>query len=383
MAENQFTMGVEEEFQIIDPHTRELRSFITQLLEATTELDDVELQPELHQSVVEVTTGICKNIQEVRRDIISNRLKAARIAERVGVRIGAASTHPFSRWQDQKIHDKERYNQSVEVMQDIARANLIFGLHVHIGIPDRDLAIQVFNSARYFLPHFLALSTSSPFLDGRLTGIESTRTMIFKRLPRTGIPERFFSYREYEDFVATLVRTGCIDDARRIWWDLRPHPFFQTLEFRVCDLPSLVEDSVAIAALVQAVVAKLVWLQQRNLSFNMYRLEMLSENKWRAARYGVHGKLIDWGRNEEVPFAELIEEILEFVDDVVDDLGSRKELEGVRRIAETGTSADRQRDIYEKTGNILDVVDLILEETMRGVSPEAAEEARLAAAAVS
>jgi carboxylate-amine ligase len=227
------------------------------------------------------------------------------------------------------------------------------------------------------------LSTSSPFLDGRLTGIESTRTMIFKRLPRTGIPERFFSYREYEDFVATLVRTGCIDDARRIWWDLRPHPFFQTLEFRVCDLPSLVEDSVAIAALVQAVVAKLVWLQQRNLSFNMYRLEMLSENKWRAARYGVHGKLIDWGRNEEVPFAELIEEILEFVDDVVDDLGSRKELEGVRRIAETGTSADRQRDIYEKTGNILDVVDLILEETMRGVSPEAAEEARLAAAAVS
>ncbi|MFZ4579676.1 MAG: carboxylate-amine ligase [Myxococcota bacterium] len=383
MAENQFTMGVEEEFQIIDPHTRELRSFITQLLEATTELDDVELQPELHQSVVEVTTGICKNIQEVRRDIISNRLKAARIAERVGVRIGAASTHPFSRWQDQKIHDKERYNQSVEVMQDIARANLIFGLHVHIGIPDRDLAIQVFNSARYFLPHFLALSTSSPFLDGRLTGIESTRTMIFKRLPRTGIPERFFSYREYEDFVATLVRTGCIDDARRIWWDLRPHPFFQTLEFRVCDLPSLVEDSVAIAALVQAVVAKLVWLQERNLSFNMYRLEMLSENKWRAARYGVHGKLIDWGRNEEVPFAELIEEILEFVDDVVDDLGSRKELEGIRRIAETGTSADRQRDIYEKTGNILDVVDLILEETMRGVSPEAAEEARLAAAAVS
>jgi carboxylate-amine ligase len=383
MAENQFTMGVEEEFQIIDPHTRELRSFITQLLEATTELDDVELQPELHQSVVEVTTGICKNIQEVRRDILTNRLKAARIAERVGVRIGAASTHPFSRWQDQKIHDKERYNQSVEVMQDIARANLIFGLHVHIGIPDRDLAIQVFNSARYFLPHFLALSTSSPFLDGRLTGIESTRTMIFKRLPRTGIPERFFSYREYEDFVATLVRTGCIDDARRIWWDLRPHPFFQTLEFRVCDLPSLVEDSVAIAALVQAVVAKLVWLQERNLSFNMYRLEMLSENKWRAARYGVHGKLIDWGRNEEVPFAELIEEILEFVDDVVDDLGSRKELEGIRRIAETGTSADRQRDIYEKTGNILDVVDLILEETMRGVSPEAAEEARLAAAAVS
>ena len=145
MAENQFTMGVEEEFQIIDPHTRELRSFITQLLEATTELDDVELQPELHQSVVEVTTGICKNIQEVRRDILTNRLKAARIAERVGVRIGAASTHPFSRWQDQKIHDKERYNQSVEVMQDIARANLIFGLHVHIGIPDRDLAIQVFN----------------------------------------------------------------------------------------------------------------------------------------------------------------------------------------------------------------------------------------------
>lgn len=362
-----FTLGVEEEFQIIDPETRELKSLITQLIEAHTPLDEITLQPELHQSVVEVATGICEDIQEVRRDVVKNRKTAAAIAGRVGMRIGAASTHPFSRWEDQKISDKSRYLQLVEDMQDVARGNLIFGMHVHVGIEDREEAIQVHNQARYFLPHLLALSSSSPFFNGRQTGLQSTRTLLFRRLPRTGIPERFRSYSEFEAFVATLVNTGCMDDGRRIWWDLRPHAVYSTLEFRVCDLPPLVDDVVAIAALVQALVAKLTWLHRNNMSFKMHPRPMIDENKWRAARYGVHGKLIDWGRKEAVDFGLLAEEFLAFVDDVVDDLGSRKELEGISAIIQRGTSADRQLKVFEETGDLKAVVDQILAETMIGV----------------
>ncbi len=364
----EFTLGVEEEFQIIDPATRELKSLITQLVEANTPLDEIELQPELHQSVVEVATGICANVQDVRREVVRNRRQAARIAERVGVRIGAASTHPFSMWEDQQISAKERYVQSVEEMQDLARGNLIFGLHVHVGIEDRDLAIAVYNSARYFLPHLLALSCSSPFFNGRRTGLRSTRTLIFKRLPRTGIPERFRSYAEFESFIGTLVKTRCIDDGRRVWWDIRPHPTYSTLEFRICDLPTLVEDTVTLAAAVQAIAAKLAWLHRKNLTFNLHRVGMMDENKWRAARYGVRGKLIDWGKSEEVPFIQLAEELIDFCEEVVDDLGSRKELEGIIRIANNGTSADRQLEAYERSGGDLRaVVDHILDETMKGI----------------
>ncbi len=370
MAEN-FTLGVEEEFQIIDPQTRELKSLITQLIESSTPLDEITLQPELHQSVVEVATGICADIHAVRRDVIKNRRQAAKIADRVGVKIAAASTHPFAQWEEQPISNKERYVQSVQEMQDAARGNLIFGLHVHVGIEDKDLAIDVYNQARYFLPHLLALSTSSPFWGGRKTGLCSTRTLIFKRLPRTGIPERFFSYAEFESFIDTLVRTGCIDNGRRVWWDIRPHPTYSTLEFRICDLPPLAEDVIALAAMIQAICAKLVWLRKRNLSFNPYRTAMLEENKWRAARYGVRGNLIDWGKKTEVPFIHLAEELVEFVQEVVDDLGSRKEVEDILRIVKEGTSADRQIEAYEKSGNDLTaVVDLILEETMRGVNVE-------------
>lgn len=360
----EFTMGVEEEFQIIDPESRELKSLISQLIEAHTPMDEVALQPELHQSVVEVATGICESVAEVRRDVIKNRKAAHEIAARVGVRIAAASTHPFSQWETQEISNKERYVQSVDEMQDAARGNLIFGLHVHVGIEDREMAIDIYNQARYFLPHLLAMSCSSPFFNGRKTGLHSSRTLIFKRLPRTGIPERFYSYGEFESFLNTLVRTGCIDNGRRVWWDLRPHPTYSTLEFRICDLPPLVKDTVAIAALVQALVAKLVWLRKRNLSFNIYRSAMVEENKWRAARYGVHGKLIDWGKKVEVPFTQLAEELVEFVWEMTDDLGSRKEVEDSMRIVREGTSADRQLAVYAKTGSLLSVVDLLLEETL-------------------
>ncbi len=368
MPDREFTLGIEEEYQIVDPETRELSSLISQLMEARTPIDEVELQKELHQSVVEVATGVCGDVHEARRDVIKNRRAAAAIAGRIGMRIAAASTHPISLWQDQNISEDLRYHEIVDDLQDVARANLIFGMHVHVCVPDREEAIAVYNSARYFLPHLLALSTSSPFFNGRGTGLRSTRTLIFKRLPRTGIPTRFETYADYEHYIQTLVKTGCIDNARRIWWDIRPHPTFSTLEFRICDLPTRVDDVIAIAALVQAIVAKLTKLRRQNLSFQMHREGFMDENKWRAARYGVKGTLIDFGKQTQHAFGQLMDEMLDFVDDVVDDLDSRDALEGIRRICREGTSADRQLKVYEETGDMKRVVDDILDQTMLGVA---------------
>ena len=365
----EFTLGVEEEFQIVDPQSRELRNVISQLLDASTPLDEIELQKELHQSMVEVATGICANVQEARRDVIKNRKQAAAVAQRVGMKIAAASTHPFSKWQEQTISEDERYHDIVGELQDVARANLIFGMHVHVGIPDQEEAMAVFAQARYFLPHFLALSTSSPFFGGRMTGLKSTRTFIFKRFPRTGIPEPFPSYREFERFVDGLVKTGCIDDGRRIWWDLRPSVRFNTVEFRICDVPTRVRDVVALTAVIQGVVAKLVWLHRRNLSFRTHAVAYMDENKWRAARYGVRGKLIDFGAQKQVEVRKLVDQLIAFVGDIAKDLGSEKEIDDLRLIAEEGTSADRQIQRYEESGGDLKaVVDLILDETMEHVS---------------
>ncbi|TVQ97873.1 MAG: carboxylate-amine ligase [Deltaproteobacteria bacterium] len=364
----EFTLGIEEEYQIIDPVTRELRSGIDDLMGERNDDDEVTLQVELHKSVVEVATGICADIQQARQEVLANRRRAARIAERVGLRIAAAATHPIARWQDQDLSIGPTYDRLVNDLQDVARANLIFGLHVHVGIPDRDEAIAIFNSARYFLPHVLALSTSSPFFEGRRSGLKSMRSLIFERLPRTGIPERFSSYREFETFVALLVKTGCIDSGKRIWWDLRPHPSFSTLEFRVCDLPTRADDVIAIAALLQALVARLARVHRGNMAWNDHRSALLRENKWRALRYGLEGHLIDFGRQSEVPFADLVEELLELVDDVVDELGTRAEMDHIRRIVAEGTSADHQLRIFEESGGNLEaVVDWLIEETMVGV----------------
>lgn len=365
----EFTIGIEEEYQIIDPKTRELKSLISQMIQAQTDLEQIDLQSELHQSVVEVATGICETTEEARANVIKDRKAAADVADRIGASIAAASTHPFSRWQDQTISSDARYTNLVNDLQDMARANLIFGMHVHVGVPDHEEAIQIFNQARYFLPHLLALSTSSPFFNGRRTGLKSYRAMVFRRMPRTGIPDRFESYGEFERFVEGLVKTNCIDDGRRIWWDIRPHPSYSTLEFRICDLPTTVDEVVAIAGIIQAIVAKLAKLYRSNLSFGVHRTAVMNENKWRAARYGVGGKLVDFGKQREVPFSDLIEELLLFVDDVVDDLGSREDLQTLRRICREGTSADRQLARFEASGESLEaVVDLILEETMQGVA---------------
>ncbi len=364
----EFTLGIEEEFQIVDPNTRELRSRVAEILDEGMMLLGEQLKPEMHQSMVEVGTGVCRNIQEARADVVRLRRTVATLAHKKDLRIVAASTHPFSHWKDQEITPNERYFQLIEEMQQLARALSIYGLHVHVGIENRDDAIHIMNAARYFLPHILALTTSSPFWIGRNTGLKSYRSEVFKQFPRTGIPDYFGSSSEFDNYVKLLVKTGCIDNGKKIWWDLRPHPIFPTLEFRICDLPAKVDEVIAIAALFQAVVAKLYKLLRQNMGFRLYRRMLIEENKWRAVRYGLDGKLLDLGKQAEVPVRSLILELLEFVDDVVDDLGSRSELEYVHTILREGTSADRQLRIFQETnGDLHAVVDNLIAETLQGV----------------
>ena len=257
-------------------------------------------------------------------------------------------------------------------MQLVARANLIFGLHVHIGIEDREAQIHIMNAARYFLPHILALSTNSPFWLGDQTGLRSYRCKVFDKFPRTNIPDYFPNYGEYERFIDLLIKTGCIDNAKKIWWDLRPHPSFPTLEFRICDLPMRVDETIALAALIQATVVFLWKLHDSNQGFRLYRRLLIMENKWRAVRYGIHGKLIDFGRRVEVPFRELMDEYLELIDPVLDELGSRKEIDHIRHILEHGTGADRQLQVWNDTGDLKAVVDYIIQETQAGLFEPAA-----------
>jgi carboxylate-amine ligase len=363
----QFTLGIEEEFQIVDPQTRELRSHVSEMLEEGRMLLGEQIKPEMIQSQIEVGTGICKNIQEARADISRLRSIISTLARKSGLEIVAASTHPISHWSEQKIFDDERYELLIQELQTVARSLLIFGLHVHVGIEDKERAIHIMNAARYFLPHVLALSTSSPFWMGHNTGLKSYRSEIFKQFPRTDIPDHFDSYAAFERYISLLVKTGCIDNGKKIWWDVRPHPFFPTLEFRVCDIPTRVDDTIAIAALFQAIVAKLNRLIDKNLGFRLYRRMLVQENKWRAVRYGLDGKMIDFGKQKEVPVRDLIMELLEFVDDVLDDLGSRKEVEHVHTILQRGTSADEQLQVYRETGDLKAVVDRLIQRTMENV----------------
>jgi carboxylate-amine ligase len=360
---HQFTIGVEEEFQIVDPDTWELRSHVSQLIASSTPSLGDQIKSELHQSIVEVGTRICQDVGELRTDMNRIREQLSAAAERVGLRVAAAATHPFSDWKDQVISPGERYEHIVEELQQLARSLLIFGLHVHVAVPDRATAIDLMNAARYFLPHLLALSTSSPFWMGRDTGLKSYRTAVFRRFPRTGVPDHFGSWGDYESYIKLLLDLNCIDDAKKIWWDVRPHPTFGTLEFRVCDVPTRVDESIALAALTQAIVVKLHRLYTKNMGFRLYRRALIDENKWRASRWGIDGKLIDFGKRKEVPMRDLAEELIEFVDDVVDDLGSREEVAYVRTILRDGTSADRQLAVYKRTGDLKAVVQHLVEET--------------------
>jgi carboxylate-amine ligase len=367
------TIGIEEEYQTIDPNTRDLRSHIdSEIIAKGKMLLKEAVKAEMHQSVVEVGTGICKDIQEASRELKALRSQIVNLAKQNDLQLASAATHPFADWRKQDIYPDERYHIIVEDLKMVARANLIFGLHVHIGVEDRETSIHLMNAARYFLPHILALSTNSPFWQGMDTGLKSYRCKVFDKFPRTNIPDYFPSYGEYDSFVNLLVKTNCIDNAKKIWWDIRPHPNFPTLEFRICDVPMRADETIAIAALIQATIAKLYKLHAANQGFRLYRRALIMENKWRAARYGIDGKLIDFGKQREVPLRDLIYEYLEFVDEVVDELGSRREIEYIHRILENGSGADRQLRIFQETGDLTKVMDYIVYETSAGLAGEQA-----------
>ncbi|HTU80571.1 MAG TPA: carboxylate-amine ligase [Candidatus Acidoferrales bacterium] len=366
-ARPSFTLGIEEEFQVVDPETRELRSHLHEMFaQGELRLRD-QIKREMHQSVVEVGTNVCADIAEARREVTKLRTEIIRLARANNLRVAAAGTHPFTHWSAVAITDHERYAKLIKDLQMVARANLIFGLHVHVAIEDPDTRIHVMNAARYFLPHVFALSVNSPFWCGDDTGWKSYRAKVFERFPRTGIPDYFGSGAEFDEFVRTLVVTGCIDDGKKIWWDVRPHPYFPTLEYRICDVPMRIDETICFAALFQAVTFKLWRLFSRNQGWRLYRRSLIAENKQRAARWGLDGKLIDLGKRTEVATQDLFAELLEFVDDVVDELGSRNEVHYVNEIFRRRTGADRQLEVYERTGSLPAVVDYIVSETEHGV----------------
>ncbi len=362
-----FTLGVEEEYMVIDPESRELKSHQQKIVTEGQKVIKDKVKAEMHQAVVEVGTDICQNVDEAFADVGTLRKTISQIAGDLGLWVGAAGTHPFSHWQSQLITEHVRYNEIVNELQEAARSNLIFGLHVHVGMETRDMANHIANSTRYFLPHIYALSTNSPFWEGRTTGYKSFRTKVFDKFPRTGIPESFESIEAYDNFVKMLVKTNCIDNAKKIWWDLRVHPFFNTVEFRICDVPMTVPETIAIAALFQGICAKIYKLRLQNMNYIQYSRALINENKWRASRYGIDGRLIDFGKEEEVNTRVLIYELLDFIDDVIDPLGSRHAVSYVNKMLEHGTGADRQLKVFEQSNNLVNVVDYIHDQFLAGL----------------
>ena len=362
------TIGIEEEYQIVDPETRELRSYITQIIEEGKLILREQVKPEMHQAMVEVGSSVCQTPAELRTELVRLRSAIIGLANKNGLKIVAAGTHPFSSWMTQEITPQERYMGVKQDMQELAKRLLIFGTHVHVGIEDREFLIDTMNVMRYLLPHILCLSTSSPFWMGRTTGLKSYRSIIFRNFPRSGIPRVFQSYEDYNYLVETLVRTNTIPNASKIWWDVRPNSSYPTIEFRICDVCTRVDEAICIAAIFQAIVAKLWKLRRDNLTFRVYPHDLIEENKWRAVRYGLDGKLIDFGKQEERPARELIREMIEwFIGDVIDELGSRKEVEYAYRILQEGSSADRQLATLQQTGDMKAVVDQLIRETSEGL----------------
>jgi len=362
------TIGIEEEYQIIDPATGELKSYITQMLEDGKLTLREQVKAEMHQSMVEVGTEVCKTPAEARLELIKLRRTIMELAGRNGLAIASAGTHPFSNWEEQEITPFERYIGVKQDMQDLAQQLLIFGTHVHVCIEDREFLIDAMNVARYFLPHVLCLTSSSPFWMGRNTGLKSYRSIIFRHFPRSGIPPRFQSWAELDAMVETMVKTRCIPDGSKLWYDVRPNWRYPTLEFRICDVCTRLDEAICIAAIFQGIIAKLWKLRRDNITFRVYPTELIEENKWRAVRYGLDGKLLDLGKQTEVPARELIHELIDwFLRDVIDELGIRQEVMYAYKIMEGGSSADRQIKVFEKTGDLKEVVKSLIEETKEGV----------------
>jgi carboxylate-amine ligase len=364
-----FTVGIEEEFQMVDRQTGQLSPHIQTILEKGHAIFGELIKPEMLQSTVEINSDILPDIPTARQEMRALRAELARLVSEEGLALVSAGTHPTALWQHELRSPYERYSQLEQELQDVARSVLIFGLHVHIGIESHELAVELMNQLRTWLPHLLAISTNSPCWAGRLTGLKSYRSVVWKPFPRSGVPEVFSSASDFDSYVQALVKTGCIDNGKKIWWDIRPHPFFSTIEFRICDMPATFDDTIAIAALCQALVARLAWLHRKGLRTPTLSSHYIEENKWRVMHYGLDADVIDFVQGRRLSMRESIGELLDFVDEVIVDLGSRHEIDYLRRLLEDprGTGADRQIALYEQTGRMDAVIQLLMQQTMEGI----------------
>ncbi|MBT5050188.1 MAG: carboxylate-amine ligase [Rhodospirillaceae bacterium] len=372
--EPSFSIGVEEEYLLVDCATRDLVSDPPQAMldECVAQLG-TQVTPEFMRAQIEVGTKVCASIAEVRADLKRLRRTLSEIAGRYGCAPIAASTHPFANWQSQKHTDKERYNALAEDMQVVVRRLLTCGMHVHVGIEDDDLRIELLNQLPYFLPHLLMLSTSSPFWGGEDTGLKSYRLSVFDELPRTGLPESFSSFAEYQRTVATLVDAGVLEDATKLWWDVRPSARFPTLEMRITDMCPYVEDTIGIAAIFQC-LCRMIWrLRSENKRWRDYPRMLIAENRWRAQRYGLDEGLVDFGKGTIVPYDDLLEEIIGLVGEDADVLGCRAEIEATRQILVRGTSAHRQISAYEAAVSQGTPADEALKSIVDGLIAETAD----------
>jgi glutamate---cysteine ligase / carboxylate-amine ligase len=354
-----YTLGVEEEYMLLDPETWDLVQHIDSVLARVTEGEfQARIVPELMQSVIEITTPVCSTPAEVELQLRRLRRYVAGLAEADGCRFASAGTHPFSLFERQRITAKDRYRKLVEQMQYIARRELIFGMHVHAAVDDPDKAIQVVNGLLIYLPDFLALSASSPFWRGEPTGLHSSRQMVFSAFPRSGVPPRFESYEAFAELVGQLERTGCIADYTHIWWDIRPHPRLGTVELRICDAITRVEDVVALSAYYQALVKMLSeHVESVGAPPSFHRI-LTTENKWLAARHGLQAPVMDLvtGRRNRVPIAQLIRRTLRDLEPHARELGCERELEGVVEILERGNGAEAQLRVWNANRDIAEVV---------------------------
>lgn len=364
-----FTIGIEEEFQMVDRQTGQLKPCIETILAKGYPTFGESIKAEMLQPTIELISDILPDIPTARQALQTTRSKLACLMAEEGLALISAGTHPNAFWQEEPRTPYERYHQLEEEFQDVARSLLIFGLHIHIGIDSQEQAIEIMNQARTWLPHLLALSSNSPFWQGRLTGLKSYRSVVWKPFPRSGVPEIFPAWSDFDTYVRALVKTGCIDNGKRIWWDIRPHPFFSTIEFRIFDMPATLDDTIAIAALCQALVAKLAWLHKKGLRTPALSSHYIEENKWRAIHLGLDAEIIDFVTERRLSMRQSVNELLNFIDDVVDDLGSRLEINYLRGLLEDaqGTGADRQIAIYQQTGSLDAVTHLLMQQTMQVV----------------
>jgi carboxylate-amine ligase len=370
-----YTLGVEEEYMLLDPETWDLVQHIDSVLSAVADSEhEARINAELMQSVLEVTTPVCRTAADVHVALSQLRGYVAEIARAEGCRFGSAGTHPFSLFERQRITARDRYHQLVDQLQYVARRELIFGMHMHVAVDDPEKAIQVMNGLLLHLPQMLALSSSSPFWRGEATGLSSSRQMVFAAFPRSGPPPRFRDYEDYAALVGQLERTGCIADYTHIWWDIRPHPRLGTIEMRVCDAVTRLEDVIAITAFYQAIVKMYCEQHEAGKEIASWHRMLTTENKWLAARYGLEAPLMDLatGRRNRIPVAQLIRRTLRDVEPHARELGSERELEGVREILARGNGADRQLRVWNANRDIVEVVREISAETEAAAAKAAA-----------